>query len=587
MLSARPARAQTQQTFALDQFEPAPAGDRFFGTQGGDPGGHVSPRFMLLGEYAYRPLVLYENDGDDRVGNVVSDQLFLHLGAGLALWQRVSFSADLPLAIVNDGGSPNSGAQAFSSPSGASLGDLRLGARVRFLGEPDGAFQLGLSGYLWLPTGDQDSFTGDGSVRGLPALVANGQIGHFVYAANAGLTLRAERRFAATTLGPQVQFAAAVGLLGLDKKLQIGPEIYGTTTTKDAFDRDTTNLEAILGLKYRAGPVVFGAAAGPGVTRGLGTPTLRAILSVAYAPEPEPEREPSDRDRDGIFDDDDACPDRFGVPSTKPNFNGCPDTDKDGVFDAEDACVDVAGNRSDDPKKNGCPEPKDRDGDGILDAEDACPDEPGQASDDPKLNGCPPDRDGDGILDEQDACPDVKGKRSPDPEQNGCPGDTDGDGIRDDKDACPREKGKPDPDPSKNGCPALVRVTAGEIVILQQVQFKTASDVILPASDDLLQQVAAVLKEHPELTKLEIQGHTDSRGNAAYNQALSQRRAASVVKWLTTRGGIEASRLSPKGYGKDEPIDSNDTEEGRQRNRRVQFKILATDKATNVKDGDQ
>jgi outer membrane protein OmpA-like peptidoglycan-associated protein len=211
----------------------------------------------------------------------------------------------------------------------------------------------------------------------------------------------------------------------------------------------------------------------------------------------------------------------------------------------------------------------------------------GEASDDPTKNGCPPDRDGDGIIDEQDACPDVKGKRSSDPEQNGCPGDTDGDGIRDDKDACPREKGKPDPDPSKNGCPALVRVTAGEIVILQQVQFKTASDVILPASDDLLQQVAAVLKEHPELTKLEIQGHTDSRGNAAYNQALSQRRAASVVKWLTTRGGIEASRLSPKGYGKDEPIDSNDTEEGRQRNRRVQFKILATDKTTNVKDGDQ
>jgi outer membrane protein OmpA-like peptidoglycan-associated protein len=211
----------------------------------------------------------------------------------------------------------------------------------------------------------------------------------------------------------------------------------------------------------------------------------------------------------------------------------------------------------------------------------------GEASDDPTKNGCPPDRDGDGIIDEQDACPDVKGKPSPDPEQNGCPGDTDGDGIRDDKDACPREKGKPDPDPSKNGCPGLVRVTAGEIVILQQVQFKTASDVILPASDDLLQQVAAVLKEHPELTKLEIQGHTDSRGNAAYNQALSQRRAASVVKWLTTRGGIEASRLSPKGYGKDEPIDSNDTEEGRQRNRRVQFKILATDKTTNVKDGDQ
>ena len=75
------------------------------------------------------------------------------------------------------------------------------------------------------------------------------------------------------------------------------------------------------------------------------------------------------------------------------------------------------------------------------------------------------------------------------------------------------------------------------------------------------------------------------RVDAERNAALSQRRAASVVKWLTNRGGIDASRLSPKGYGKDEPIDTNDTDEGRQRNRRVQFKILTTDSATNLKDG--
>ncbi|RYZ02712.1 MAG: porin [Myxococcales bacterium] len=582
---ASDAAAQSREAFALDQFHPAPAGDRFFGTQGGDPGGHLSPRLLLLGEYAYRPLVLYENDGEDRVGNVVSDQLFLHLGASIALWERLSLSVNLPLALVNEGSSPASGAQAFASPSGAALGDLRLGARVRFLGEPDSAFQLGLAGYVWLPTGDQDSFAGDGSVRALPALVANGEIGSFVYAANAGVTLRGERRFAATTVGTQIQFGAAAGLLALDKKLQIGPELYGTTTTESAFERDTTNLEAILGLKYRAGPIVFGAAAGPGITRGLGTPTLRAILSVAYVPLPEVERAPSDRDRDGILDEQDVCPDRFGIPSTNPNFNGCPDTDKDGVFDDEDACNEVPGKRSEDPKKNGCPEEKDRDKDGILDDDDACPDEPGVASEDPRKNGCPSDRDGDGILDKDDACPDLKGKADPDPEKNGCPGDTDGDGIRDDQDACPREKGKRDPDPEKNGCPSLVRVTGTEIVILQQVQFKTASDVILPSSDDLLQQVASVLKEHPELSKVEIQGHTDNRGNAGYNQNLSQRRAASVVKWLTNRGGVEASRLTPKGYGKDDPIDTNDTEEGRQKNRRVQFRILTTDKATNVKDG--
>ena len=227
--------------------------------------------------------------------------------------------------------------------------------------------------------------------------------------------------------------------------------------------------------------------------------------------------------------------------------------------------------------EHGCP--PDRDGDGIVDADDACPDTAGEANDDPKLNGCPPDRDGDGVLDAEDACPDTPGVKTTDPETNGCPPDTDGDGIRDDVDACPREKGQADPDPKQNGCPKMVRVTESEIVIMQQVQFKTASDEILPASDELLKEVAAVLLEHPEILKVEVQGHTDDRGSDAYNETLSQRRATSVVRWLTEHG-VQASRLTAKGYGEAQPIADNETEEGRQQNRRVQFKILETDKPT-------
>jgi OmpA-OmpF porin, OOP family len=536
---------------------------------------------MLLGEYAYRPLVLYRNDGDDRIGNVVSDQMFLHLGVALGLWERLSINVDLPIAVVNEGGSPANGGTTFASPSGASLGDLRLGARLRFVGEPDSAVQLGVTGYLWLPTGDQDSFAGDGKVRGLPGLVLNGEIGNFIYAANAGFVLRAERQFAATKLGSQVAYAVGVGLLAVDKKLQIGPEAYGTTTLENAFERDTTNLEAILGLKYQAGPMVLGAGAGPGITRGLGTPTLRAVASIAYAPRAPKVVEDNDPDHDGILTANDACPLEAGVKSENQFENGCPDRDKDGIFDKKDACIDEPGVPDEDPKKNGCPKERpDTDKDGIFDDEDACVEVPGEKNEDPKLNGCPPDRDGDGIIDKEDACPDLKGVKSSDPEQNGCPGDTDGDGIRDDKDACPNEKGKPDPDPQKNGCPSLVRVTEKEILILQQVQFKTASDVILPASDELLQQVADVLREHPELKRMEVQGHTDNKGNAGYNQKLSQRRAASVVKWLTTRGGIDASRLDAKGYGMDQPVADNTTDEGRQKNRRVQFKILENSRAT-------
>jgi outer membrane protein OmpA-like peptidoglycan-associated protein len=124
-----------------------------------------------------------------------------------------------------------------------------------------------------------------------------------------------------------------------------------------------------------------------------------------------------------------------------------------------------------------------------------------------------------------------------------------------------------------------VQVTKEEIIILDQVQFKTASDVILPASDELLTNVATVLKEHAEIQKIEVQGHTDNKGGAAYNRDLSRRRAASVMKWLTTRGGVDKARLMSAGYGMDKPIADNNTEEGRTKNRRVQFKIVGSDTA--------
>jgi OmpA-OmpF porin, OOP family len=92
-------------------------------------------------------------------------------------------------------------------------------------------------------------------------------------------------------------------------------------------------------------------------------------------------------------------------------------------------------------------------------------------------------------------------------------------------------------------------------------------------SDPLLDEVAGVLKDHPELSKVEVQGHTDSRGSAALNKKLSQDRAESVVKALIKRG-IAEGKLIAKGYGPDVPIGDNKTAEGQQKNRRVQFVIL-------------
>ena len=264
-----------------------------------------------------------------------------------------------------------------------------------------------------------------------------------------------------------------------------------------------------------------------------------------------------------------------------------PDRDGDGIIDANDACPDEKGVASDDPEKHGCPLPEDRDGDGIIDADDACPDVKGIETDAPDTNGCPPDRDGDGIYDDDDDCPDVKGIASDVPGKNGCPGDRDKDQIVDPEDACPDNAGPANEDKSKHGCPAA-RVEKGQIKIIERIEFKSGSDKILPESFAIMEAVRAILEEHAEITRISVEGHTDNVGKPEYNKKLSQRRAEAVMKWLTQKG-VARTRLEAHGFGMEQPIADNDTDEGKQKNRRVEFHIrtvngepVASDNSTEV-----
>ena len=269
----------------------------------------------------------------------------------------------------------------------------------------------------------------------------------------------------------------------------------------------------------------------------------------------------------------------YDGPSAEQPLVASVDADADGVPDDVDACPTVSGVASLDPKTNGCPPPADADTDGILDADDACPRKYGVANADPAKNGCPlpEDSDSDGITDDVDACPQVVGVASPDPQKNGCPDDNDADGIKNDVDACPEDAGKADPDPKKNGCP-LVVVKGDQIVIKDRIEFATGKSTIKSVSDPLVDNIAQVMKDHPEIKKIEIQGHTDNQGPAVLNRNLSRARAKAVMKALEKRG-IEPSRMTAKGFGPDKPIATNDTPEGRQSNRRVQFQITERDEA--------
>jgi len=249
---------------------------------------------------------------------------------------------------------------------------------------------------------------------------------------------------------------------------------------------------------------------------------------------------PGDRDHDGILDNVDKCPD-------DPE-------DKDG-FEDEDGCPD-----------------KDNDKDGILDLKDKCPNEPEDKDKFEDEDGCPdPDNDTDGIKDEDDKCPNDPEDKDGFEDQDGCPDpDNDKDGVPDAADKCPNDPGPPDND----GCPKKythIVVTQEKIELKQKIFFDTNKATIQPRSFSLLDEIGNVLKSRPTMT-VRIEGHTDSRGTRKHNMKLSAARAESVRQHLVGLG-IEQSRMDAKGYGPDQPIETNKTEAGREKNRRVEFFI--------------
>ena len=283
--------------------------------------------------------------------------------------------------------------------------------------------------------------------------------------------------------------------------------------------------------------------------------TIGGTLGIFLGKPVELEKKIKDKDKDGISDEDDSCPDEPGVALTK----GCPDKDGDGIADKDDQCPDIPGVL----KNKGCPI-LDRDNDGVNDTDDKCPDVPGLK----KYNGCPvPDTDKDGINDDEDKCPDVPGFGRYD----GCPvPDTDGDGVNDEEDHCSDVKGTKE----NNGCPpADVKKEIVEKVnyAAKRIQFEFSKADLLPASFKVLDDVVTILKANPNL-KLMIEGHTSSDGSLEANMKLSDARANNVKTYLESHG-IDASRLTAKGYGPTQPINNGKTEAAKSQNRRVEMKI--------------
>ncbi len=510
--------------------------------------------------YARNPLELGSFEGLDRRIGVVDHLVGFDLWAAWTPIRRLRIGLGLPVLQLQPSSPETQAVVAALGGSGkrVGIGDLRVGIAGQILLQEDQGVNLSGELQLVIPTGSRAQFIGAGSA-GLDINFALGRRWkHFLFDVNLGA-----RGFIGGQpllgLQPDDELRWAVGLgvpIG-DGTWTVQAEWMGATVIDpvaldqlglDPFDARHTPMEISIGARFDPeAPIAVAFGIGPGLTKGFGSPDIRVWAALTVAPEGV-----GDRDGDGLSDRVDACPAEPEDVDMFEDGDGCPDRDNDddGVLDVDDGAPLVPEDRDGWEDGDGVPDP-DNDGDGLTDDRDGCPIQPEDPDGWEDEDGCPdPYNDSDGILDVDDDCP-------LQPEIIN---------AVDDEDGCPDE--------------GLVQIGdeggVTKIFILEKVYFDTSKATIKRRSYAVLDAVRDVMIAYPGIARVEIQGHTDSDGNDAANQGLSERRAGAVMRYLM-EAGIDPDRLVAVGYGESRPIDTNRTSEGKANNRRVEFVVVAQD----------
>jgi outer membrane protein OmpA-like peptidoglycan-associated protein len=345
--------------------DPAPAGDAGFWVAAPDARGHGAFRVRVSFGYARDPLVLVSRDQSTR--RVVASESSVDLGLSYALFQRLLVYANLPLSQADSDDSGTDRGVTLPAPaSGVALADARLGVRFHALGPLEDGLQLGSAAELWLPTGDEAHYNGDGQARARLSLLGGGSYSRFQGSIQLSFGFRGSERLPGilpTRVGRSIGLGvSARAPVDSAARFWIGPELHAEFGVGDGaklFDPRSTVAHALLALRVRPflGAFEVGAAFGPGLGQGAGSADGRGLLFVGWSPETPPPP---------------------------------PDADADGVPDESDICLNLPGEPSHDPLMHGCPEaPLDSDGDSIPDGFDACPREPGEPTGVRKTQGCP------------------------------------------------------------------------------------------------------------------------------------------------------------------------------------------------------
>ncbi len=576
----------------LERFKPAVTAGGFVVTEGSGvrdalPGDPLELGLFVNG--SLNPLVVVGSDGltsrfvSGRLGGdvMVSGTLVGPLAVGLSLPFFVAQGGDL-------------------DPNAAGIGDVRFVPKLRLLDDRRAPLGLALLTEVRLPTHSDDEFSGGArSPIFAPKLAVDH---HFPFGlrlgANGGVLLREATTFENVEAASELTYSAAATFSpgGWDSRWAIGADVHGGAGL-GGLDFEELPLEAQLFASVRPRPdleILGGPAFG--LVPGYGTPTFRAFVGVRFAPTAH------DADHDGITDEDDGCPDEAESRNGVDDLDGCPDDrgrypatvvavgpDKKPV---EGVPVTITVNDEDERTgKTGVPEDL----------------PPGRYPVTVEAEGYQPTQAVLVVTPDGDNTVEVKLKELPPPGTvavtiigpDGQPVNNAMARVDDARAPAGAEPGKVEVEVAsgqhvlwvraKGYVPQRIEIevapaeTYERTVMLQPIEieltderlnlsgtvyFDTGSARLVEESHDLLDEVALTLEGNPQIKLMRVEGHTDSQGSEAFNQKLSEDRAASVVAYLVSKG-IAPGRLEAVGYGETRPI-SDDLDE----NRRVEFVIV-------------
>jgi OOP family OmpA-OmpF porin len=572
------ARAQSAPPYdpAIDVqlFDFAVGPKTFFTVADADVAAKQQISFDAMVTFLTNPFTIYNVDQNQDMitttrTKVVSSFLGAQLSGAYGLTDSIQVGAMVPviLSMAGQGLDPNTAQPAMKTMQTSGLGDLRVEVKDRLW--QSGQLALGAIGGITLPSrfgtgGSGSDYTGDSypTVRGAVAVQWRSTDGRISAGGNAGVLLRKPHEIYASTVGQQLTWGVAAGV-SITPTFELVGEVFGRTGFD--FSLDASPTEAAGGVRVLATKsMVVVAGGGGGLFKGIGSPDLRAFVSIGYAPDTR------DSDGDGIANNKDHCP---LVAEDKDDYmddDGCPDddNDEDGVSDAEDKCPNAKEDHDGYMDEDGCPE-LDNDGDGIADLEDRCPMDKEDGKGPNVKDGCPNDKrdsDGDGVMDAADQCADKEEDVDGFEDWDGCPdADNDGDGVPDVDDKCPlcpEDKdgvddgdGCPETDGDHDGvldaadkCPneaetingiddgdgcgdsggvQIANLEGDRLTLLRQPSF--AGGALDHAGTIIIDQAALVMLTHPEITHWAI-------AVGAKSQREAEKEAASIKARLVSRG---------------------------------------------------